>query len=263
MTVPKLKLPVFTRPICEWAERVQTIIDLAGLDPTIDATTKAISPIIFAALPGDVANHAPKKTTVKGLLEWLMGYDEPLLSVDAVLSVVFQSNDVPSIFYSGLVHRLGKAMPTGTPEDTLRVLAWGKLCDAVPPELRSGLLLADRTKPPSDDVLRKLDQASNQLSHSAVCAVQQSPSTSASSGIEQRLAAVERLLSDLRSEMQPSRPAPNPRVCYNCRKEGHFARNCPSQRTKYNCFYHDKFGQAAQRCVNERDPAKPCTFRSN
>ena len=256
-------IPPFSYPACEWAERLELLFRLNTQDITLDAVSNEFMPAITSRLPVKILKYVEAENHLKTLLPALMAFDKVEESSSTVLAASFMSGDAASRFYRAMQHKLKKTMPTGTPDDTIKVLAWARLCETLPPDLKSAVLLLDKTVPPKEEYLRQLDNAA--LSSSTPQLVAATSHQPADDRIDCLQKSVERLEATVaRLSVNPPRSEGHQRAneyqplsCYNCGKPGHVARNCRNARLTsgqvardnfLTCFRCNKKGHRANNC---------------
>ncbi len=224
----KIKLPTFLYPVHEWAEKIRVVCLSAEIDITTEVATKLLSHKVFALLPAAVLRAAPKTSTLDALLKWLEAYDDQKLTITTVMARTISFGDRPSIFYDSLVSEISKCLPTAD-ADTVEIMAWNRLCEVLPGNVKAAILMMDRTRPPTRATLDNLDNAvanmSGEQNHS-VCAVSASPAVQDSrfEKLEKDMLELKQLLRDNLSSKAPSV------VCFSCGGSGHYATACPSKK---------------------------------
>ena len=266
-----LKLvPSFSYPVSLWSERVDLIIQ-RSVHVLTDATTntKAAS-AVFAKLPLEVARLVPAATIAyEDLILFLRGVDQDTLSLAQVLAAPYSAEERPSIFFAHLCDRLSKALPKGTTDDHVRLVAWDRLRQVLPQEISSGLLWCKKDKPPSDDTLRLIDE--EVLRHKPEPKHVLAVSAAGSATEHALIAAVTELgktVADMRNQLQdlkrPAFAAPREsgRTCFTCGKPGHISTNCQQREQRRNTTTHNQVkcyncggaGHMAKQCPSHRKP---------
>ena len=201
---------------------------------------KKFAPLIFANLPYHLLSAVSEKSTIGEILNFLINFDTEHESVTDVLTAPFTCNDRPSIFYDSLVEKLTKALPPSTPKEAVKVMAWGRLCEALPPPIQPALIMLEKDKPPGQKVLSRLDDAVvHSKANNSIAAVapannwKESHEVKVSSKFSELSEKLDSLCGCLKTFetkltnlQNTSKPFQNEIRCFKCGLLGHISRNC-------------------------------------
>ena len=263
MSAPaKFSLPRFSHPVSEWGATVRLVATSAGVDPTKGDHWCFLAPLVFAALPQNVSASAPKTGVPEDLLGFLEGYDGLKPTLSNLMTKRLTDETTPSRFFSDLVGELTKAMPKGTADNVIKVLAFERLAATLPPDIKPALVLQDMDKPPPVALLKKLDSAfiNGERGNQTISAV----ANAGTSALDQLTARFDRLEGNfaklnetLCAKMSGDSEQRRQMTCYSCGKVGHTSRVCNNR---------SRQGQSSQQCYNCRQLghfARECPERSN
>lgn len=232
------RVPLFSSPARVWAAKVK----LAWTD---GAVPPELAAIIKQRLPPHLFDQVEHLTLAPWpLLEKISVLDGPTKTQAA--HDLFSSaeplltSQVPSLHYRNLVRLASRALPESSPKECAAV-AWQKLMHTLPRNIQQLLLTASQNKP-LEDVLELVDQMWTL----------EAPLNSASQSF-----SANKITDPTTSEKPPSNF-----IALEAKLEGieaaikRYQPSSPSSTTNGICWYHQRFGQQAQKCLS------PCKFIS-
>lgn len=277
-------IPPLSYPLSQWSKQTQQIFKVAGVDLDNAEHSRQLLPYLMARLPESTLAITPT-TSLKETLTFLQEYDKPTTSWKT-LNDDNQMAERPSYALEHAVKQVKEVMATGTPDDTLKQLAWLKLEAKLPSAIQDLLPVIAIDKYPNKEQLAILDTAwqrkETAKSTSTVNAVANAPSNDISTALERlnkRLDNLEVSMSNMAKnshqhnnqrpvfQQNPNRFVPQHNQNQNATRPTtphnhfrgtsnggpHVIQNQPNTNSNL-CWYHAKYGNRAFRCQ------APCEF---
>lgn len=225
-------IPVFSYPASEWAAKLKIVFEAADIKIHDGATQKKVLPLLLSKLPSDILNIVPNHKDLDDVLDFLRSYDKTSVSLDEILRSKYTVDSKPSIYFRNLQQKVKKALPLGTSDDTIALLAWQRLLAALPTHLQAAALVLDCDAVPTNEVLKRLDKLLEQNNSCSSCAIgtimhEEAPqSSSRPMRPQDNLSAVHAATSS-----QPYRPAAN--SSYNNRYNNNYHTNKYNNQNSY------------------------------
>ena len=272
-------VPVFSYPVSLWAERVDLSLQRSGHDLTVAKANTDAAAAAFSKLPLDVARLVPSTTvSYEDVIEFLRNFDEAPLFLSQVLSLPMPQDERPSIFFAYLCDRIKKTMPPKADATHIKLMAWERLKQVLPSDLASSLLWCKKDQPPTNDTLRKVDEAflrtkSKPQGVAAICDTSASPTATdalvaAVTQLGEVMLGMQGQLNQLSGQLQPgpsSTPIPQNRTDNRPSQRGrggatashypHYSQ--PRDQTNVRCYNCGQLGHMRAQCPSGTAAVRP------